>query len=97
MQRLTAWLAGAAGGLAAYRLLRRRSAGAVEPPAEPDERADELRTKLAESREQAAAEPHPEPGHEPEPPDVEQRRRSVHEQGKAAIDEMRGGGPASRD
>ena len=44
MKRLFGWLAGAIGGAAAYRALRRRP----EPAASP---ADELREKLAEARE----------------------------------------------
>jgi len=71
---------------------RRRERAELEPaatvtpvaPAEPDP-ADELRQKLAESR-----------GDEPEPVDaelapeeaVEDRRAAVHEQGRAALDEM---------
>ena len=47
MKRLTAWLAGAAGGLAAYRALK-----AKRPQAEPDAdaRAAELKAKLDEAR-----------------------------------------------
>src|ERR1700688_4997442 len=55
MQRLARWVAGAVGGIAAYRLLRRRPRGVLEHspepgPAEPDVRVEELRAKLAESR-----------------------------------------------
>lgn len=89
MRRLSAWIAGAAGGLAAYRLLNRRPKHvpepAPEPPAGPDPRAEELRAKLSETRD----EPSPP---EPAPEDVEARRRSVHEAGRAAVDEMRGRG-----
>ena len=81
MRRLTAWLAGAAGGLAAYRALARRRPVAAET--EPDERADELRERLARSREAS-------PGPEPEPEGPDARRRSVHDRARAAIDEMRG-------
>jgi hypothetical protein len=64
VRRLFAWIAGAAGGLAAYRLVARRRGTAVpEPPApevapepEVDPRAEALRAKLEESR-QAGAEP----------------------------------------
>jgi len=87
MRRFTAWLAGAAGGLAAYTLLRRRAKpaeSAAETPDEHDPRAEELRAKLAETRDA------PEPA---APEDVESRRASVHEQGRAAIDEMRGEAP----
>ncbi len=72
------------GGVAAYRWLRRRPHVAAEPtPTEPDGRAEELREKLAETRE---AEPEPEA--EPESP--EDRRRRVHEEGRAALDDMKG-------
>jgi hypothetical protein len=76
-----------------------------EPSQEqPDERADELRAKLAETRESdepSAAEP-VEPSPEPEgqveavesePPEaVEERRQRVHEEGRAALDEMKSNG-----
>jgi hypothetical protein len=78
VKRLTAWLAGVAGGLAAYRLFKRPAPAAVAPPA-PDP-AEALRAKLAETK----AAP------EPEPADPDARRRSVHEQARAAIDEMQG-------
>jgi hypothetical protein len=76
MRRLFAWLAGAAGGLAAYRAVKRRR----EEPV-PDTRAEDLREKLAQTREQ--------PVEEPEPVDPDARRARVHEQARAAIDEMR--------
>jgi hypothetical protein len=95
MRRFVGWIAGALGGITAYRLLRRRPLVAPEPaPAVPDERAEELRTKLAESRaEPAVEEPPIEPalGEEPaaEPPESpDDRRRRVHEEGRAAIDDM---------
>ena len=96
MRRLTAWIGGVAGGVAAYRFFRRRPQVAPEPPAEPtpsppepaepDERAEELRAKLAESR----AEDEPPPV-EPEAPPaaVDERRQRVHEEGRAALDEMK--------
>lgn len=83
MRRLTTWLAGAAGGLAAYRALARRRPLPETAPTEPDTRVDELRERLAQAREAADGEPAP----APEGPDA--RRRSVHEQARAAIDEMR--------
>jgi hypothetical protein len=67
-------------------------------PEEPDTRAEELRTKLAETRaaepftvEEPPSEPEPGPGPEPgpEPDTPESRRQRVHEEGRAAIDEMR--------
>ena len=82
MRRFNAWLAGLAGGLAAYRLFRKPApapAPVAPPPPEPDP-AEALRAKLAEAK---AAEA------EPPPADPDARRRSVHEQARAAIDEMR--------
>ena len=103
MRRLVTWIGGTVGGITAYRLLRRRPQVAAEPapsePVEPDARADELRAKLAESRtaepvaepavEEAPAETvaEEEPAAEPESP--EDRRRRVHDEGRAALDEMR--------
>ena len=82
MRRPFTWLAGAVGGLAAYRAaVRRRPEAPAEPldaSLEPDP-AQKLRARLAESR---AEEP------EPEGPDA--RRRSVHEEARSALDEMRG-------
>ena len=54
---------------------------AVEPAADP---ADELRRKLAESRED---EDEPDVT-EPPPPAVADRRSDVHEHGRAVLDEM---------
>jgi hypothetical protein len=81
MRRLLAWLAGAAGGLAAYRVLVRRRPAPEPVAVEADTRADELREKLAHARETASEEAGPD--------DPDSRRRSVHEHGRAAIDEMR--------
>jgi hypothetical protein len=95
MRRLTAWIGGVAGGVVAYRFWRRHSQVATEPippeatPAEPDDRAEELRAKLAESRED---EPVPEEEPEVEPDSPEDRRRRVHEEGRAALDEMQSDG-----
>jgi len=87
MRRLYAWLAGAAGGLAAYRAFRRRRPELEPLPAQgPDPRADELRARLAEAHEGAE-----EPAVEPELSDPDARRRAVHEQGRAALDEMHAG------
>jgi hypothetical protein len=97
MRRLVGWIGGAVGGFTAYRLLRRRPQVApAAGRAEPDERADELREKLAESRtaEPVAEEPAPEPAVADEDPAIEaespeERRRQVHGEGRAALDEMR--------
>jgi hypothetical protein len=88
MKRLYAWLAGVAGGMAAYRAFRRRPA---PRPAGPDP-ADELKAKLAEARAAADDREVFEAGETPvdEAADPESRRRAVHEQARTAIDEMRG-------
>ena len=80
MKKLWAWLAGGAGGVAAYRTLKRRPSEPLSLPVpDVDSRADELRAKLAAKRmEPASAE------------DADSRRRAVHDQARAAIDEMRG-------
>ena len=83
MRRLVGWIGGAVGGLTAYRLLRRRPQVATDGP---DARADELRAKLAESR---ADEPVADEPPEPEAESPDERRRRVHEEGRAALDEMR--------
>lgn len=105
MRRLTAWIGGVASGVVAYRFWRRHSQAAPEPapsqptPPEPDDRAEELRAKLAETRveePEPAAESPPEavaeeePPAEPESPD--DRRQRVHEEGRAALDEMHSDG-----
>ena len=99
MRRLTAWVGGALGAAVAYRWWRRRPEVAAEPPLAPpqeqqDERADELRATLAESRdsdEPPAAEREEPSAVEPdEPPEaVEERRQRVHDEGRAALDEMK--------
>ncbi|HEX5246104.1 MAG TPA: hypothetical protein VFW41_03125 [Gaiellaceae bacterium] len=81
MRRLFTWVAGAAGGVAAYRAVTRRKPAPEAVPAEADP-VQELRAKLAEAR----SEPEPEPAG---PDDPDARRRDVHEQARAALDEMR--------
>jgi hypothetical protein len=88
MKRLTNWIAGIVGGVVAYRLWSRRrkpSAATAPAAAETDDRAEELRAKLAESRE--SEEPSPAEPDEPEA-SLEERRQRVHEEGRAAIDKM---------
>jgi hypothetical protein len=81
-RRALAWLAGAAG--AAF-VLSRRLRRAPAPVAAGDP-ADELRRKLDASRA-----PEPDPVRpEPEAPALEERRREVHERGRAAIERMHG-------
>jgi hypothetical protein len=97
MGRLIKWIGGTVGGIAAYRFVRRQEASLQTSPEpatpEPDARAEELRAKLAESRapepvtvEEPAAEPEPEP---PASESPEDRRRRIHEEGRATLDEMR--------
>jgi hypothetical protein len=91
VKRLFAWVAGAAGGLAAYRALRGQRPVA---DAGADARAAELKAKLEEARTVAddrdAFEGAEVPVDEAEPLDPAARRAQVHEQGRAALDEMRG-------
>jgi hypothetical protein len=79
-----AWLLGIA-GLVAFLRRRRAPQPALEPG--PDERALELRRVLDESRED---EPAPAEQAAPGPEPLEDRRRQVHDAGRAAIDEIRG-------
>lgn len=113
MRRLFAWIAGLAGGLAAYRLVvRRRGGAALESPSpvrEIDPRAEALRAKLNEARTSEAADAQalvsaPASGDtEPLAPEVaerdpDERRHAVHEHGRAAVEEMRDAGePASEE
>jgi hypothetical protein len=90
MRARIAWLAGAAGaGVAVYRKLRR-----VPAPAE-DPRAEELRRKLDESRTIVEEREEFEGGETPvdevtgPEAEVEDRRKAVHERGRAAAEEMR--------
>lgn len=89
MRRLLAWVAGLAGGAAAYRAFRRGPQPA--PGAEPDP-AEALRAKLAEAKAAGDDRETFEAGERPvdEAPDPDERRRAVHERGRAAVDEMRG-------
>jgi hypothetical protein len=79
------------GGFALFGFLRRRR----EPRVGPDPRAEELRRRLAESREIVAEREEFEAAEltidraEPAPEDPESRRRSVHEVGRAAVERMR--------
>jgi len=82
VKRLYAWLAGLAGRAAVYRVFRRRPR--VDPPVQARDPADELKAKLAEARADDAADLDPDP-------DVDARRRSVHDRARDAIDEMQHG------
>jgi hypothetical protein len=83
MKRLTAWLTGVAGGVAAARIFRRAPAPA--PVVHDPDPAEALRAKLAETK---TAQPEPQPAAPDDDPDA--RRRAVHERGRAAVDQMRG-------
>jgi hypothetical protein len=91
MRRLFAWVAGAAGGLATYCALKGRRA---EPEPVPDGRAEELKARLAQARDAVDDRDEFEAGEvtvdAAEPLDPQARRAAVHEQGRAALDEMRG-------
>ncbi len=100
MRRLADWIGGIVWGIALYRLWKRWQSEELEPWAEPaavedpDDRVEELRAKLAETRAAEPAPPVP-PSPPPAPPPapdatLDERRRRVHEEGRAAIDEMRG-------
>ena len=88
MRKLLTWLLVTLGIAALIRRLRRGKSepASVEPPTadQAADPADELRRKLDESR---APEPVAEAPAEPEA--VDERRADVHEQGRAAVDEMR--------
>ena len=107
MKRNVALLVGAALGTIGAALVRRRASrapGVSHGPAS-DPRAEELRRKLAEAREQAADEEEfeaagmagealveDEPRPDPETGDVDEERRRVHEEARAAAEEMRRSG-----
>jgi hypothetical protein len=88
MRRPAAWLLGM---FAVFRFFRRRRP--VEPEA-PDQRADELRQRLAEARELSDERDEFESGEttvdqaEPATPDADARRREVHEAARATVEQM---------
>jgi hypothetical protein len=85
MRKLATWVVVTLGIAALlHRLKRRRAAAEPGPPIAPAaDPADELRRKLAESRtESAATEAVPEAT-------VSERRAEVHDEARAALDEMR--------
>jgi hypothetical protein len=88
VKRLFAWVAGAAGGLAAYRAVkgRPRAQGTAV-----DTRAEELKARLEAARSAEDDRDDFESGEVPvdEALDPAARRAQVHEQGRAALDEMR--------
>jgi hypothetical protein len=89
MRRPLAWLLG---GVTVLRLFRRRGPAATEAS---DPRADELRQRLEEARavvderdEFEGAETTVDQA-EPAMPTADERRRDVHEAGRARVDQMR--------
>ena len=84
MRKLATWVVVMLGIAALLHRLKRRQAAAEPPTATtPADPADELRRKLAESRtESAATEAVPEAT-------VSERRAEVHDEARAALDEMR--------
>ena len=90
MKTRFAAVGGALGGLAVWRLLRRKPSPPAEPAPDP---AAELRAKLEESKPLVTER---ESFEEAETPvdaaaDPESRRRDVHEAAKARIDELKRG------
>jgi hypothetical protein len=70
-------------GLSAY--LRRRRRRRPEPEFSP---AEELRSKLAESRAPVEAEPSPESVEQSLDSELERRRREVHDRARGSIDDL---------
>jgi hypothetical protein len=91
MKARFAAVGGALGGLAVWRLLRRKSHAPA--PAAPDPAA-ELRAKLEESKPLVGERECFEEAETPvdAAPDPESRRRDVHEAARARIDELKGTG-----
>lgn len=91
MRRLIAWVAGAAGGLVTYRALKGKR---PQPEPQADARAEELKARLQQAREAPDDRDAFESGEvtvdKAEPLDPAARRAQVHEQGRSALDEMRG-------
>ena len=88
VRRVVAGIVSALGGLVAFRFLRRGGAAPVpEPVADP---ADALRTKLDEARVVAQDRDEFQSGETPvDEADPEDRRRAVHEEARARLDELR--------
>jgi hypothetical protein len=87
------WLAGAVGvaGAVLYRRLGRPAAAEEDPrAAELRQRLDESRALVTEREEFESAETTVDRAAPGAAPDVEDRRRSVHERGRAAAERMRG-------
>ena len=91
MRKLLTWIAVTLGIAALVRRLRRRRSAEVEPTAggPVDDPARELREKLAASRAESPADA---PAETTAGATVEERRAEVHEDARAALEEMRSGG-----
>ncbi|HEU0247726.1 MAG TPA: hypothetical protein VFR38_11635 [Gaiellaceae bacterium] len=86
MRKLLKWIVVTVGVTALVRWFRRRGAEPeIAAPPTTDDPAEELRRKLAASRE--AEEPAEAPA--ASETTVEERRADVHEQGRATLDEMK--------
>jgi len=84
MDRRFAWLGAAVGALAVWRWRRRKPQVAEDP-------AESLRAKLEASRAVVDERERFEEGETPvDEADPDERRRSVHEDARARIDELRG-------
>ena len=85
MRNRAAWIAGALGAAGvAYRTLRRRPSPAADP------RADELRRKLDESKPLVEEREQFESGETPvDEATLQEKRAALHEQGQAAVREMK--------
>ena len=91
------WLVGGLAVTAAYAWRKLRSPYAEPepavlppPPAAPDPRAEELKRRLEESRSLVEEREAFEEGETPvDAADPDDRRRSVHEQGRSALEDMR--------
>ncbi len=96
MRRLLYLAGGITAGLVLVRLFRRRRAGDAAPPARLRAAKDELQEKLAATRADTAREAgedvEPPAGEPPPAGDVDEARRRVHAEGRAAVEEMRRGG-----
>ena len=86
MRRLFGWTAGLVGIAALARLLAARRDRAVAPALPPEDPAEELRCKLAESR--GADAPSAEPTITSEPESLEERRARVHAKAQEALEAM---------
>jgi len=102
MRKLLTWIVVTVGIAALVRKLRRRGERDAQPfEADAPDPADELREKLASTREAGGDAGQASPATTVEPPSaepsappsdgptIEERRSDVHDEGRAAIDEMR--------